>query len=158
MNGLIIYVNWEYFLGVVGTLIAIAYYANGRFTRIETSIEWLKEALRTLKVSTENATAKLFDASSPIALTGRGRRALKDSGLAAYIDSHKDKLTRRCHVDQHADPYDVQSCSFRIFADLELDAGLERSLREFAFANGLSTDLLRRLGAIYLRDLISPSN
>jgi|SRR5579859_2447102 len=158
MNGLIIYINWEYFLGVVGTLVAIAYYTNGRFTRLETSVEWLKETIRNLKITTENAKAKLFDANSPIALTIRGRRALQDSGLAAYIDSHKDNLTRRCQVDCDDDSYDVQNCSFRLFANLEFDAGLERRLREFAFANGLSTDLLRWVGAIYLRDLISAPN
>jgi len=158
MNGLAIHINWEYFLGVVGTLIAIAYYTNGRFARIETSIEWLKETIRNFKVSTENTKAKLFDAKSPIALTTRGQRFLKDSGLAAYIDGHKESLIRHCRVDRNAEPYEVQSCSFRLLADFAFDSGFERRLREFAFANGLSTDLLRWLGAIYLRDLISASN
>src|ERR1700733_16045270 len=76
MNNVIINVNWEYFLGMIGTLIALAYYANGRFTRIETSVEWLKDALRSLKIASENGTNKLFDVSSPVSLTTRGRRAL----------------------------------------------------------------------------------
>lgn len=41
-------INWEYFLGILGTLIALAYYANGRFTRLETSVEWLKDAINAL--------------------------------------------------------------------------------------------------------------
>jgi hypothetical protein len=49
MNGLTIYVDWAYFLGIVGTLIGIAYYANGRFTKIETTIEWLKQILLEIK-------------------------------------------------------------------------------------------------------------
>src|SRR4029077_20631071 len=50
MNGITIYVDWAYFLGIVGTLIGIAYYANGRFTKIETTVEWLKEILLEIKV------------------------------------------------------------------------------------------------------------
>jgi hypothetical protein len=54
MNGITIYVDWAYFLGIVGTLIGIAYYANGRFTRIETTIEWLKEILLEIKSGLED--------------------------------------------------------------------------------------------------------
>jgi hypothetical protein len=54
MNGITIYVDWSYFLGIVGTLIGIAYYANGRFTKIETTIEWLKETLLEIKSRLED--------------------------------------------------------------------------------------------------------
>jgi hypothetical protein len=37
--GLTIYINWEYFLGIISALIGIAYYTNGRFTKLETSVE-----------------------------------------------------------------------------------------------------------------------
>ena len=49
MNGLTIYVDWQYFLGILGALIGMAYYANGRFTKIETTVEWLKEILLEIK-------------------------------------------------------------------------------------------------------------
>jgi hypothetical protein len=45
MSGLTIYVDWQYFLGILGALIGMAYYANGRFTKIETTVEWLKDIL-----------------------------------------------------------------------------------------------------------------
>jgi hypothetical protein len=54
MNGITIYVDWTYFLGMVGTLIGIAYYANGRFTKIETTVEWLKEILLEIKVKLDD--------------------------------------------------------------------------------------------------------
>src|SRR5436305_8384394 len=54
MNGITIYVDWAYFLGIVGTLIGIAYYANGRFTKIETTVEWLKGALLEIKTRLED--------------------------------------------------------------------------------------------------------
>jgi hypothetical protein len=58
MNGITIYVDWAYFLGIVGTLIGIAYYANGRFTKIETTIEWLKEILLEIKTRLEQGTVQ----------------------------------------------------------------------------------------------------
>src|SRR5215475_4964645 len=58
MNGIIIYVDWAYFLGIVGTLIGIAYYANGRFTKIETTVEWLKEILLEIKDRLENGKGR----------------------------------------------------------------------------------------------------
>lgn len=53
MNDIIVYINWEYFLGLLGTIIGLAYYANGRLTKVETSLEWLKDALRELRVKME---------------------------------------------------------------------------------------------------------
>lgn len=50
MNDLVIYINWEYFLGLVGTIIGIAYYANGRLTKVETSLDWLRDAVREFQV------------------------------------------------------------------------------------------------------------
>jgi hypothetical protein len=53
MNGLIIYVDWPYFLGILGALIGLAYYANGRLTKIETTVEWLKTLLLEIKADLE---------------------------------------------------------------------------------------------------------
>jgi hypothetical protein len=58
MNGITIYIDWAYFLGIVGTLIGIAYYANGRFTKIETTVEWLKEILLEIKKHLDNDRAQ----------------------------------------------------------------------------------------------------
>ena len=73
---LTINIGWEFFLGIFGTLIALAYCANGRFTRVETNFDWLADAV----------------------------------------------------------------------------------LNKFAYRNGTSTDLLRRVGAIYLRDIAVAPN
>ncbi len=50
MEGIVIHVDWQYFLGIMGTLIGVAYYVNGRFTKLEISMEWMKEALLELKI------------------------------------------------------------------------------------------------------------
>jgi hypothetical protein len=158
MNGLIIYVNWEYFLGLVGTLVAIAYYANGRFTRLETSIEWLKEALRSLNIASENAAMKLFEARSPVSLSRAGSRILKESGLEAYIDEHQNELIKLAKLRRvYLNPYDLQACSFRLFAEVPFTSEFEHHVNEFAFAKGLSIQYLRRVGAIHFRDLLMAS-
>jgi hypothetical protein len=53
MHGLVINIDWEYFLGLVGAIVGIAYYANGRFTKVETSLEWLKDAVRELQIKSD---------------------------------------------------------------------------------------------------------
>ena len=155
MYGLVIYINWEYFLGVIGTLIGIAYYANGRFTRLETSVEWLTEALRALKIASENSSAKLFSTRSPISLTRTGYQILNRSGLKSYIDIHRQRLATRCQRVSLSDPYEAQCRAFRLFADLAFEKPFERQLNEFAFANGMTNDILRRIGAIYFRDILT---
>ena len=155
MNNVIININWEYFLGLVGTLIALAYYANGRFTRLETSVEWLTETFRGLKIASENSSAKLFGVGSPVSLTREGERVLSLSGLKSYIDTHEERLTAQCRRNSSYDRYEVQSSTFRVFADWKFDRHFEHRVNEFAFANGMSPDLLRRVGAIYFRDVIA---
>src|SRR5205807_7055948 len=90
---LTIIIGWEFFLGILGTLIALAYYSNGRLTRMETNFDWLADAVRDLTVKLENLSAKAFDVGSTISLTASGEQLLRDSGLKSYIDRHRDELT-----------------------------------------------------------------
>lgn len=150
---LTINIDWEYFLGIIGTLIALAYYANGRFTRIETNVGWLADTVRDLSIRAENMSAKAFDVRSPIALTQTGEQLLRDSGLKAYIDRNRDELTAELRARAPLDLYTVQENAFRLFDRTPLDKPLARHLNKFAYRTGTSKELLRRIGAIYLRDL-----
>jgi hypothetical protein len=154
MDNVIININWEYFLGLLGTLIALAYYANGRFTQLETSVEWLTDTFRGLKITSENSAAKLFEARSPVALTQAGEHILFESGLKSYIDARRERLTSRCRSRQILDRYQAQASASRLFANLTLEQSFAHHLNEFAFSHGFSQDLLREVGAVYLRDLI----
>src|SRR3954454_4837662 len=102
---LTINVNWEYFLGIIGTLVALAYYANGRFTRIETNFEWLADTVRDLTIRAENISAQAFDTHSPISLTETGEQLLRDSGLKSYIDHRRDELTAQLRAMAPLDLY-----------------------------------------------------
>jgi hypothetical protein len=155
---LTININWEYLLGIFGTLITIAYYANGRLTRLETNFDWLSDAVRDLIIKTENASARAFEIGSPISLTATGEQLLRDSGLKSYIDHRRDELTAGLQAQAPFDLYAIQESAFRMFDRISLDDAFARHLNKFAFRNGTSTELLRRVGAIYLRDIAVAPN
>jgi hypothetical protein len=78
MNGLTIYVDWQYFLGILGALIGMAYYANGRITKIETTIEWLKETLLEIKQQLDNERAQQKSELAPPVTSGHQHRARRN--------------------------------------------------------------------------------
>ncbi len=155
---LTINIGWEFFLGIIGTLIALAYYANGRLTRLDTNFDWLADAVRDLTIKVENIAAKAFEAGSPISLTATGEQLLQDSGFKSYIDRHRDELTVRLRENAAFDLYTIQGNAFRLLDHITLDDSFARHLNKFAYKNGASTDLLRRVGAIYLRDIAVAPN
>jgi hypothetical protein len=75
MSELSIHIGWEYFLGVVGTLIGIAYYTNGRLTRLETSMEWVKDTLTRLTAKLEPDNQPEREIARPKVVGKRSRRA-----------------------------------------------------------------------------------
>ncbi|MDA9475071.1 hypothetical protein XI03_11285 [Bradyrhizobium sp. CCBAU 65884] len=79
MEGIIIHIGWEYFIGLLSALVAMAWYSNGRFTALETSMDWLKKMLLELKKSIDEVNANT-DAEKP--REGKAeRRPLKQQTL-----------------------------------------------------------------------------
>lgn len=157
MDTLVISIDWPYFLGMLGSLIAIAYFANGRFTALETTTGWLKEMVTELLLDSENRRTRVYEANSPISLTPTGYQLLQRSGLKSYIESREGTLLSRLGAKAKHDPYELQRRAFRLFDELPFEEIVSRHLNRFAFENGVSTGLLRRVGAIYLRDLAARS-
>lgn len=58
MDGITVHIGWEYFVGILSALIAVAWYSNGRFTALETSIEWIKDAVLDLKWSVDHGNER----------------------------------------------------------------------------------------------------
>jgi hypothetical protein len=158
MDNVAITISWEFFLGVMGSLIAIAYYTNGRFTGLETDVGWLKETISELLINAENIRTKLFKNGSPVSLTATGYHVLQRSGLKSYIDTKRSKLLSALNARMSADQYQLQRRAFRLLANLSFEDVVAEHLNNFAFANGISPELLRRIGAIYLRDIAAQSN
>lgn len=157
MGAIAINIDWQYFLGIIGTLIALGYYAQGRLTALETDVTWLKETVGELTIRAENVRTKFFKSSSPISLTPAGHAALKGSGLKSYIDANRSALLGRLKRS-NSDPYEIQRHAFTLLADLPLGDAVAHHLNKFAFDHDVSTDLLRRVGAIYLRDIVARSS
>lgn len=153
MNGLIIQVDWVFFLGIIGTLILIAWYAGARFTQIETDVHWLKDGIKELKLSASNATKPAYASSSPINLTEIGKEWLGKSGLMDYIETHKEKLLGLCAARRNTNPYEVQQHIFKLFDEYTFETETENNLKRFCYEAGTSMEVLRRIGAIHFRDL-----
>ncbi|WP_027576068.1 hypothetical protein [Bradyrhizobium sp. WSM1743] len=64
MEAITIHIGWEYFIGLLSALIAMAWYSNGRFTALETSMEWVKDMLLDLKKSIDDANTKSGEGTS----------------------------------------------------------------------------------------------
>lgn len=158
MDSIVITISWEYFLGILGALIAIAYYSNDRFTTLETDIGWLKEMISELSIKAENVSAKLFKNGSPVSLTSAGYHALARSGLRSFVDAHRRTLLAALDAERLSDRNEVQRRAFSLLAELTLDEPVARHLSNFAFSAGISTAVLRRAAAIYLRDLALAQN
>lgn len=125
----------------------------GGFTRIETNFEWLADTVRDLTIKAENISARAIDTRSPISLAQTGEQLLRDSGLKSYIDRRRDELTQQLRARAPLDLYSIQEGAFRFFHRAHLDPTFTRQLNKYDFRTGTSVDLLRRVGAIYLRDL-----
>ena len=159
MATLTIQISWEYALGIIGSIIAgsasIAWYASGRLTALETSMEWVKSTLIELKVSFDNANAPrpAFGGNSPVDLEPAGIKWLNESGLKSYIDANKYRLLTHYPARRTTNPYEVQKRAFALFDALSFPRGLDERLKRFAFENGTTMSVLRRVGAIYFRNL-----
>jgi len=154
MENVLIQINWPYFLGILGGLVLVAYYANGRFTKIETDMDWVKDTLKEIKNDSDGKRIQAFGTQSPITLLDKGKTILLDSGLKAYIDRNQDELIRQsCKGNKFDNPYDIQERAFDFFDSYNFGA-FEKNLKETAFNNGVSIELVRRVGGIYFRDIL----
>ena len=91
---LTIQISWEYALGIIGAIIAgsasIAWYASGRFTALETSMDWVKSTLIELKVAIDNMNAQklAFGAASPINLNPSGTDSASEQCQDGVLPHH----------------------------------------------------------------------
>jgi hypothetical protein len=155
MNGLTINISWEWALGIIGVLLAIAWKGSARFVALETAMEWVKETLKELKTTAENKNLPnpAFQNQSPVNLTPVGREWLEESGLKEYIEKNPQKFQDACMEKKDSNPYEVQKHIFELFDKVQIDSVVEERLKKFAFDKGVSMDILRRIGAIHLRNL-----
>lgn len=133
-----------------GTLIGLAWYGASRLTRVETLVETMDRRITTIEGNASGA----ISTQSPIELTEKGKELLSQSGLRRYVDESVDELVRLATPQEETleTAYDVQDAAFTFFEDVTFDKSFENKLKEYAYQNGISLQLLRRIAGIYLRD------
>jgi hypothetical protein len=148
-------IGWEWALGIFGLFILIAWKGSARFTALETSMEWIKRTLNELRIAVDNANGSkaAFGAASPVNLNPVGLEWLVQSGLKAYIDENEQQLLEVCKERRSKNQYELERRIFDVFDRHRFPAELDEGLKRFAFEKGTSTAVIRRVGAIYLRNL-----
>jgi hypothetical protein len=122
---------------------------------IKPDLKDVRERFATLEGKSQN----LFVQHSPISLTKKGEKILNESGLKIYIDDDKDLLSAACSKDRKMDtPYDVQQSAFDFFDAYKFPKEQDNQFKTYAFNEGISMDAVRRIGAIYFRDLCLEAN
>lgn len=159
MNGteLVLKINILYFLGIIGTLLGITWYAAYKFGTLEDSIKWVKRELSNLwdAIKTREAMrAGVEGKGSPINPTELGWKYIKESGLERIVDEEKkeellEKL--RNFLGKDYTEYDVQENARKILVSMKDDPTL-KPIKEYAFNNGIDVDIILLLGGLLLRD------
>lgn len=166
-TSLIISIDWPYALGIVGTLIWLAWMGSGRLTKVENDVSWLKKDVTGLKKTVEKIDSKIrelsiklsneeeqfFGTNSPIKLNPEGQKILHESGLQKYIDTHKEEFIKTCEEKRSSNSYEVQQHIFNMFDSIEFESEFDNKVKEYAYSNGLEMEIIRRVGAIYFRDI-----
>lgn len=104
--------------------------------------------------SFEGKYAGLTKIASPVSLTEKGEALLNASGLKQYIDDNFDKapFTECSDNSKVKNAYDVQTHAFSLLDSHEFPAEIDKKLKESAYNEGIGMELVRRVGAIYLRN------
>jgi len=142
-----------YFITTMISLIVVAAKGGNKLGTIETSVKWLTDNFKDLKTEVENIKQGAYASNSPISLTPKGTTHLKGSGLETYIDERKDKLIGGCKATEESTAYEIQSKVFDMFEKIVFDGDFEQKFKNYAFEQGISMDILRRIGAIYFRNI-----
>ena len=151
MDGLIIKIDWPYFLGIMGSFILVAWYSSARFTKAETLLDTIDKRL----TNVEGRFSGAFQTQSPISLTVMGTKLLEDSGLKKYIDDNKKDIADKCKLNKKlTTAYDVQEAAFNCLDNVVFDIEFESKIKEFSFQHGVDLGVMRRVGGIYMRNLL----
>ena len=58
-----------------------------------------------------------------------------------------------CEEKKDTNPYEIEQHIFKVFDTLDFESGFEDKLKEFAFQKGTTMNIIRRVGAIYFRNI-----
>lgn len=155
---IVIKIEIIYFLGIIGSLILIVWRGGLKLGNIENSLKWLKEGFEKVESrlgSLEVKKSGMENPGSPVDPTKKGWKYLKESGLDKIIDEEKREDLLKILKDslpENYTKYDVQEKARIVVLNLRDDTEVGKKMEEYAFDNGISVDILLRLGGLLLRD------
>jgi hypothetical protein len=137
-------------LGLVAVVVAGSWYLSHRLTKTDTKVDNVEKQITNLTGRVD----KVVGSSSPISLLEKGKVILEDSGLKNFIDNKKEELMKNCQDKKKIKTsYDAQEISFSFFDDYKFEKSFEDKLKQSAYKNGVSMNMIRRIAGIYFRDI-----
>ncbi len=118
--------------------------------QIATDVAVLSERIQNIQKSIDSL-ASSAQAHSPIQLTDRGWKMVKDSGAYAIYEVNRDKYLAELEALKPRSQYDVQEKAYRIMSD-KFNAKEFQPVEQWAFNNGKTMDEIIRILGYPLRD------
>lgn len=124
MDELTINITWQWALGIVGTLLVLAWYGSSRFTAIESSLNNIVEVLKPMKRNVNVMSNYLiskhknFDSSelvtmSPFKLTDKGLDFIKEIGFDNVFNANKQVFFDCIEQEKPKLKYDVENSAIK---------------------------------------------
>lgn len=167
LNNLIYTIDMEWNVQTVISLISLA----GTILTIGIAVGVIRNSISTLNKSIneeikpdlkdvrerfftmEGKISNFFKTTSPISLTSPGREILEKSGLKKYLDDNKEKIITTCESGHEMkNQYDIQQAVFSFFDSYKFPDEFEEKFKTYAYSEGISMEILKRIGGIYFRD------
>lgn len=124
--------------------------AKGKLGKISSAITEIQTILRILG----HETRHLVEApGSPLQPTEYGAKLIKESGLEIMLNDKKQALIKELKEllpDEHT-PYDVQEVARNLMVSKKGDPDF-KSVKDYAYKNGLDADVILQAGGLWLRD------
>jgi len=114
------------------------------------SVAVLDERVQNIQKSIDNL-AKSAQSHSPVQLTDKGWKMVKESGAYEIFEKNKDKYLAELESQEPRSQYDVQDKAYRIMSN-KFNAKEFESIQPWAFNNGKTVDEIVRILGYPLRD------
>lgn len=118
--------------------------------QLTTSVAVLDERIQNIQKSIDNL-AKSAQSHSPVQLTEKGWKMVKDSGAYDIFEKNKEKYLAELEAQKPRSQYDTQDKAYRIMSN-KFNSSEFKPIQSWAFNNGKTVDEIVRILGYPLRD------
>ena len=146
---------WQVVLVIILHIMAFAYFCgkiSQRVNKNEKEIERNSELLGELLERVSKIEGRLdpyIQKKSPLTLTEKGTKLLKESGVEAYIEKNKDTLIKK--FDDSISPLDIQEKAKKVMNE-EIQKSI--AIKNYIYKEGEELESVVRVAGIALRDAV----